>query len=138
MKKLFLVLIVILFVPTLVFAQAPVVVNPTTLEFIPSLDHDAVNALDNTPVLSTYEARFYPEAGGAMVGSMNIGKPTPVNGKITITSLPVLTTLPRNVRLICKVAAIGPDGVNESAASNPFGMRDVKIPVAPTIIVIKK
>lgn len=118
--------------------QAALVTNPTTLSFQPSADHDAT-ALDGTPILTSYEYRVYPEAGGAVLKTVNLGKPAPVNGLIAVVNPVLFQGLPSNTRLIARVAAIGTDGATESDPSNPFGLQGAKIPRGiPTAPAITK
>lgn len=120
-----------------VSAQSPVVVNPQILEFVPSPDHDTIQ-LDGTPLLLKYEMRVYPEAGGAVIAVVDLGKPTPAGGLITLNNRAMFSGLPSNVRLIARVAAVGTGGSSESDPSGPFGNSGSSIPRAPGTPVVKK
>jgi hypothetical protein len=113
------------------------VVNPVTVEFTPSADH-AVLALDGSPMVTKYEMRIFVETplGPTPSFTTDIGKPTPVAGKITITNAVWFSGLTPNTRYVAKVAAVGPTGEGVSDPSNPFG--NVGNPAKPTAVVVKK
>lgn len=114
-----------------------VVVNPVTVEFAPSSDH-AVIALDGQPMVARYEMRIYVETplGPTPAFTQDIGKPTPVAGKITVTNAVWFSGLTPNTRYVAKVAAVGPTGEGVSDPSNPFGL--VGAPTAPTLVVVRR
>ncbi len=121
-------------------AQTTVVVNPTTVEFVPSADHSVTN-LDGTPLVVGYIVNYYLQSGGGIIKSVPIGKPNPVNGLIDVTAAQVATLftgLPTNTVLIATVSANGSDGSSESTPSNPFGFQGAKVPKAPTGANVKK
>lgn len=100
------------------FAQTAVA-NPTVLEFQASPDH-ALLGLDDQPLVARYEARIF--LSGTLVESIDLGKPTPAAGLITVSPINSwLLSLVPNKRHVARVAAIGPTGEGESTDSNPFG-----------------
>jgi hypothetical protein len=113
------------------------VVNPVTVEFTPSADH-AVIALDGQPMVARYEMRIFVETplGPTPSFTQDIGKPTPVAGKITITNAVWFSGLTPNTRYVAKVVAVGPTGEGVSELSNPFGL--VGAPTAPTLVVVRR
>lgn len=109
--------------------QPTVVVNPTTIEFDPSPDHDRL-ALDNQPLVTRYDLEIYLQSSPATpVLTLALGKPTPVSGKITIVN-PALFNVPlQNTPYVVRVTAVGPTGVGRSEPSGPFGQEGP--PAAP-------
>jgi hypothetical protein len=100
----------------------PAVVNPKTVEFTPSADHDAISVLTGQPVVSRYELRMYLEANPATpISTTDLGKPTPAGGVISVTNPVWFAGLTPNTRYVARVAAIGPTGEGVSDASGPFG-----------------
>ena len=97
-------------------ASAQTVLNPTTVTFTPSADHNAT--VGGVALVTKYELRHYLVGAPSPVQTQDLGKPTPVSGSISaaITSLPFSPTN----EYIAKVAAVGPTGVGESAASNHY------------------
>jgi hypothetical protein len=101
-----------------------VAVNPNTVVFDPSADHNAVSALTGLPLVSRYALRFYLPGATQPVQDQDLGKPTPgTDGKITITNRALFTGTPiaLDTKYVAKVAAVGPAGEGVSAASDPFG-----------------
>ena len=84
-------------------AAAQTVVNPTTLQFTASPDHNTVT--NGTPVVSGYSLSFYAVGGTAALASFNLGKPTPdASGLITVNLTSIVTIWPprrRDVRSTC-------------------------------------
>jgi hypothetical protein len=67
---------------------------------------------------------------GTVWKTVDLGKPTPVSGKITVSSLgAVLSTLNAG-SYVAIVKAEGPGGVTVSVASDPFQIA-IKAPAAP-------
>jgi len=112
-------------------------VNPVTVQCVPSSDHNTVNALDGTPMVSRYEMRIYLSTDlTKVVFTQDMGKPTPVANLITVTNALWFSGLTPNTKYVAKVAAIGPTGEGVSDPSNPFG--NVGPPAAPTALVLKR
>src|SRR5260370_21566049 len=72
--------LILLSVPAAVHAQT---INPTTVQFTASPDHNAT-ASDGTPVVSSYELEFYLIGAAQPFQVVSLGKPTP-DGSNTIT-----------------------------------------------------
>ena len=122
-------------VPVLRGAQSGgLVQNPTGVSFVASADHNATDPFDGLPVLTEYRLNIYAESapGGPLLSFVSLGKPTTnAQNVIDVANAPAMFSgAPTNVRLIAKVAAIGPGGTSESGASNPFVVV-VKRPPAP-------
>ena len=114
-----LVVIVSLIVAVPASAQVAAVVNPQSVTFTPSPDHDAV--LDGVPVVTRYDLSIYIEAGMIVVGApVNLGKPTPVAGLISVTNPVWFAALTPRTRYVARVTAVGPTGTGVSDVSNPF------------------
>lgn len=104
-----------------VSAQPGLVINPNTLQFTPSTDHNLIG-LDGQPVVTRYDARAYLEGASQPLQSWDLGKPTPdPDGTIRIANHPWIVAAAMNVRLLMRVATIGPGGEGLSDPSNPFG-----------------
>jgi hypothetical protein len=109
-------------------AQLPpdTVVNPSSIEFDPSADHDVMEF--GAPKVDRYELRNYlMGAAQPIQAPISLGKPAPgTDGKIRIrkADMPVLFSVPAmGVLYESRVAAIGPGGEGVSTPSNPFGIR---------------
>jgi hypothetical protein len=114
-------LLVLAAAPT--WAQSGVVVNPKTVQFPPSADHDRLG-LDGTPMVTRYELRMYLATDTAtVISATDLGKPTPTAGTISVTNPLWFSALTPNTKYIARVAAIGPTGEGVSDASGPFGMQ---------------
>lgn len=124
-------------IPAQVQAQA-VVTDPNTVEFAASPDHSVIR-LDGTPLVVKYLLRFYLEGATTPVQEQDLGKPTPVDGRISVTNRTLFTVAPLalDTRYLARVAAAGPTGVTESDPSNPFGnaspQRPPGAPGVPTL-----
>lgn len=119
-----------------VWAQTPAVVNPTTVQFTPSADHDVINPVTTQPMVLRYDLRIFTEQplGTVPVTTVDIGKPTPVGGTITVTNAVWFSGLTPNTRYVAKVAAVGPTGEGVSDPSGPFGnVGPPQRPSAPAI-----
>ena len=109
--------------------SAQTVVDPRFVEFNPSPDHNA-QAPDGTPLLQNYTLFIFPQGSGAVFDTINIGKPTPVNGLITVDFLPLMHVTPApGVVYEARVTSDGPGGSNASALSNTFSWAP---PCSPT------
>lgn len=98
-------LLVLLLFPVLALAQ-------TGVAFTASPDHSAM--VNGQPVLTNYELRVT----GAATSSTNLGKPTPTNNVITVTTLkPFFDALPFG-SYSAVIAAIGPGGASVSAPTS--------------------
>jgi hypothetical protein len=110
-----------------------VVINPTTVLFIASADHNATVTVagQTVPVLTRYELRIFLEGAAAPVTTVDLGKPTP-NAQNEVRMTPgELVGLPLGA-YTARVAAIGPAGESVSDPSNPFAR--VRAPAAPTAV----
>lgn len=132
MKKIFLVIALILLASSV---NAQTVVNPKTIEFVPSSDHDIL-ALDGSNMVTRYELTIFIEGNSTAISTTDIGKPLPVAGMISITNPIWFAGLTPNTKYIAKVSAIGPTGSGISDPSNPFG--NVGPPTKPGAPVVKK
>lgn len=111
-----------------------VVINPTTVEFTPSPDHDAL-ALDGSPLVASYLVEFRLASDPTrVVSAFNLGKPTPVAGSIRVTNVAMFAGLQPNVKYIACVGAMGAAGEGTSAASNPFGNQSAGRPGGTPVI----
>ena len=108
---------------TVSHAQSSVAVNPTTVTFTASPDHNALN-LDGTPMVTRYDLRVYvPTLLTTIVFTQALGKPTPdASNTIQVTlASGLMAALVKNTQYVAEVAAIGPYGEGDSTPSNPFG-----------------
>lgn len=120
--KYFLFAVLIALVPSVASAQTTAVaLNPTTLSFTASPDHNAVK-LDGTPVLTRYEASWVAQnVVGAIAFTKVLGKPAVDGSNIVSVAVAEFATLPVETVFKATIAAVGPDGTTLSPASNPFG-----------------
>lgn len=110
---------------------AQTVVNPTAVEFEPSADHAAVFL--GSPVVTRYELRFQFVGATEPVTTVDLGKPSPQDGKIRVT-VPQFLTLTPKTEYEARVAAIGPGGEGVSTPTDPFGRSGP--PAAPTAAAV--
>lgn len=134
MKALVLSLTVLVALGAAAPAPAQTVYNPTIVEFVPSADHDATLP-DGTPLVTRYELRVFLEGATEPFGSQDLGKPTPVNGKITAVNRQWFVGAAMGSAGFAKVAAIGPAGEGVSEPSNPF--LNVPVCAAPSSVLIR-
>jgi len=118
-------------------AEAQTVVNPVTVAFTPSADH-SVNGLDGVPLVTRYEMRVFTQSplGQTPITTLDLGKPTPAGGTITVTNAVWFSGLTPNVLYVVRVAAVGPTGEGVSDLSNPFGNQGP--PQAPSSVLVRK
>lgn len=96
----------------------PATVNPRQIEFAPSADHEATLP-GGSPAVTRYELEIWAPGATAPESSVDLGKPEPSDGLITMQpGLLIAMPVGREFRAI--VAAIGPGGMSRSEPSNPF------------------
>ena len=103
-----------------VMARAQAVVDPTTAEFNPSADHDALN--NGVPIVSRYDLGFYQIGATQPFQVMSLGKSSPdPDGKIRVVFTGLMGAVPTpGIDYEARVSAVGPGGVGTSTASNTF------------------
>lgn len=126
----------------LAMATAPVLAqevptNPTIMEF-ESADHNTLMPDGTTPKVTGYRVSWYLGGATSPTTVVEIGKPVPVgtqNGRplIRVTISDYIRPL-GDGRYIARVAAWGPPGVSEDAASNPFDVAGVARAVQNVVI----
>jgi hypothetical protein len=96
-------------------------VDPRTVEFDPSADHNTVLSSGQAAV-SRYDFELYYQGAAQPFQVMNLGKPVPeVDGKIRVDFLSFLPSWPLpGITYEARVNAIGPAGNGESGPSNAF------------------
>lgn len=101
-------------------AGAQTVINPRIVEFTASVDHDATLS-DGNATVTRYEVRWFMQGASTPFQTTDIGKPAkPASGPISVDLNALFAGVPIGVGYTVRVAAIGPTGEGESAASNPF------------------
>jgi hypothetical protein len=120
-----------------IVAQAQTVVNPTAIEFTASPTHNSTDPLTGEALLTRYDAKYYlasacnptcPTTTPAF--TINLAKPAPVAGKITVSN--VFQGLVLNTPYKAVVVAVGPGGTSPQAQGDlPFGNRGPLAPPAP-------
>lgn len=103
------------------------VINPTTVEFDVSADHN-VTVL-GVPAVQKYELRIYAVGASAPVTTFDLAKPTPVGIRARVTNPAIFTPLDKG-EYIARVVAIGPGGDGVSDPTVPFGR--MTAPAKPT------
>ena len=117
--------------PTLAMAQVVTVLNPTTVEFSASADHDTL--------VDTYELQLFAMAADGSVAAApesttSLGKPPLDNQGKVIAKPALLLGIPIGRKFVARVAAQGPTGAGVSVPSNPFERRGTPAsPGPPTI-----
>jgi hypothetical protein len=125
-------------------AQTPVV-NPTTLSFVASTDHDATLPVSGTPVLTDYEARYYPASScnpdcptTAPAFTLALGKPTP-DAQRLITVKDIFQGLVLNTPYKAVVVAKGPNGTSgPSNVTVPFGVETPRTPAPVSNLTVSR
>ncbi len=112
------------------FAQVPPIVNPTTIQFTASADHDAVQS--GLPVVSKYTVDVMSASAptGTVWKTVDLGKPTPVSGQISFAGMGTALSTLNPGSYVAVVKAEGPGGVTASVPSDPFQVA-IKAPAAP-------
>ncbi len=102
-------------------AHAQTIVDPTTVEFVPSPDHNATLS-DGTPVVNRYDLQFFMIGAPQPFQVMDLGKPTPgAGGTISVDFRARLQAIPTpGIIYRAKVAAVGVGGAGTSEFSNTF------------------
>ncbi len=123
----------------LLLCAAPVsaqtfVVNPNTIEWASSADHNLV--VGGTAVVTRYELLFFLPGAPAPFTRTDLGKPTPNGtGTIALTRADVFLPLPVG-EFTAKLATIGPGGETLSVTSDSFGK--IAAPAASSAPVFRK
>ena len=101
-------------------ATAQTVVDATTAEFQPSVDHSVT--LNGTPLVTSYLLQFFPAGSSSPSHSIDIGKPAPdLDGLIRFRFISLLQTpLVPGTTYEARVSAVGPGGSSASGVSNAF------------------
>jgi hypothetical protein len=101
--------------------SAQSIIDARRLEFVPSTDHNALDATTGDALVQSYSLQVFL-AGGAMVQTVDLGKPTPeADGLIRLDFVSWLSTpLTPGEIYEAVVAAVGPGGSSASAPSNTF------------------
>ena len=117
-------------------AHAQVVMNPHVVSFIPSADHDAVDASGQS-IVTEYDLELYVVGTAQPFQVLNLGKPSPsADGFISVDFYSMLGTVPMPGQdLQASVAAVGPGGRGESTLSNSFTY-DCAFAASPTSLSI--
>lgn len=132
MKK-FLIAAALALIATPAFAQGTVV-NPKTVCFAPSPDHNRIG-IDGQAVVVRYELRLFQQGAAMPFTTQDLGKPDPVSGEICATNRSWFAMSINGQLCFGRIAAIGPAGYGEAESpnSNPFGNEGVSPTPAPTI-----
>jgi hypothetical protein len=108
---------------------AQTVVDPRQVQFNASPDHNEMR--DGLPVVSSYELEFYRLGADHPFQSLDLGKPQPSDGRITVDLVSHLNSWPAPGLIYeSRVAAVGPGGYERSGPSNTFSFSG---PCAPTV-----
>jgi hypothetical protein len=111
-------------------AQAQTASNPTTVQFVASLDHNT--EFGGAPILTRYDLRIYLQGATAPIANYDVGKPMPdANNQIVVVNPSWFIGLAMNILHVARVASVGPAGEAASDPSNPFG--NAAIPRAPAV-----
>jgi hypothetical protein len=117
MKLISLTLAAFLLSASSAFAQTTL----TSVTFGPSPDHTTFENDGTTPRVTRYELlidRVSPNPQ-VQINTVNLGKPAPVAGVITLLNVPVVTNLPDGVQYLARLSAIGPSG-RSAELTTPF------------------
>lgn len=99
-------------------------VNPTTLEFTASPDHNAVST-SGTPLLSRYDLQYFLPGASQPYQTQSLGKPTPGGaGDIRIPVSSLSSVPSQGIVTEARVVSVGPFGQAPSDPSNQFMFAD--------------
>lgn len=107
-------------------AQTTVVGPATTASFDVASDHATI--ISGVAVVTSYTLEIRSTLNNNLVDTVNLGKPTPVNGTITTGTLPNWVALATGA-YVAIARANGPGGSTPSAPSDPFVR--IGAPLAP-------
>lgn len=114
-------LILLIFSGVLLFSPdlSAQTLNPTHVEFTASPDHAAT--IGTQAIVTKYELLVVRQSAPTtpVVPVVDLGKPTPSAGAITV---PVPGGLPNNTLLQVSIRTVGPGGTTASALSDPFAV----------------
>ncbi len=138
MKTITLSLLFVLALARASAAQCPatptgVVSSPTTVCFSMSPDHSAIDI--DQPIVSSYTVGYCiagtdPTTCTPVQTPVDIGKPTPTNGTITVKRTD-LFAVPVGMKYFSVINVVGPGGSTRyPQASNPFGQHSNRAPAA--------
>lgn len=116
MKRWVFLLVILWAAPT--WAQ---VRDPTTVEFVPSADHNAV--YNGAPIVTNYVLYlYYADDLSGWWGRYDLGKPTPdgATGLITLSHPEWFHPQTDETLCLAIVSAVGPNGESFSQSSNLF------------------
>lgn len=117
-------------------AQAQSVINPKTLTFTASPDHEAVQS--GQLLVERYEVQWYASGTTTPFQTDPIGKPLmDLNRVITVDLSAIVIGLPLGNTYTARVAAVGPGGSGVSLPSNPFDVA-LRAPTAPTAVSLSR
>ncbi len=107
-------------------------INPRTVSFVPSPDHDVIGA-DGQPVVTRYDLEFFPVGASQSLLVLNLGKPAAgADGYISVDFASMLASPPApGQQLEARVSTVGPAGSTNSSPSNQFSF-DCSASVSPT------
>src|SRR3954464_15681984 len=102
-------------------ASAQAVVNPTTVEFNPSVDHN-ITLSDGSAAVQSYKLGLYLIGAAAPFQEFSMGKPAPdPDGVIRANLATLFIPLPTpGIDYTLDIAAVGPGGVGRSTPSGVF------------------
>lgn len=125
-RVLLLVLLVLACVGAVDRAEAQVI-NPTTVEFDVSADHNTV--VLGQPAVTKYELRIFAVGAPAPMATFDLGKPVPVGVRARVVNPAIFTPLAMG-EYLGRVVAVGPGGEGISDPTDPFGR--LASPAKPT------
>jgi hypothetical protein len=119
-------LIAVIVVTSVAMLSAQTVVDPRTVEFNPSPDHNATTST-GAPLVTSYSLSLYQQGAGTPFATVSLGKPAPAaDGKIRVDFIALLSSVPApNVTYEARVSAVGPGGATPSSVSNGFSFSAV-------------
>lgn len=103
------------------------VINPTTVEFDVSADHNTV--VLGQPAVTKYELRIFAVGATAPVATFDLGKPVPTGVRAKVTNPSIFLPLAMG-EYLGRVVAVGPGGEGISDPTDPFGR--LATPAKPT------
>ena len=101
-----------------VSAPAQIVINPSTIDFLASADHNTI--FEGQAVLTSYRLELFLQGATTPAKTIDLGKPTPGTGGLVTITNPSHFVMAVDGAYTGQIVAVGPGGEGRSEMSNIF------------------